>query len=264
MGIRTYDTLYSSYVVLIMNYAAGVCGFADFTEPQTLQNRIMRYFLGVHKFAPIPAISIEMDWMCTRFMRWIEMIRFRNRLASMEADRLPRMIYKWDSALDTDAWARSVVHVLQYVNLLEEVEDVYELKHVDLDVLNSRLRKINCEKWWLGALDMPKLRTFKEIYDEQDHRGIVYSNMTRRQRSLVTKFKIGILPLGLETGRFTDVPLENRLRCICEDGLLDDEYHFLLYCEGLKDIHSKHFAAHTYLEDVEDPTDKDKKCMTNS
>ena len=68
------------------------------------------------------------------------------------------------------------------------------------------------------------------------------------------------LPLGLETGRFTDEPLENRLCCICEDQLLDDEYHFLLYCEGLKDIRMKYFAAHTYLEDVEDPTDKDELC----
>ena len=41
MGIRTYDTLYTSYVVPIMNYAAGVWGFAEFPEPQTLQNRIM-------------------------------------------------------------------------------------------------------------------------------------------------------------------------------------------------------------------------------
>ena len=87
----------------------------------------MRYFLGVHKFAPLPAISIEMDWMCTQFMRWVEMVHYRNRLASMEQDRLPRFIYEWDSALNTDAWANSVVHVLQYANMLEEEENVYEL-----------------------------------------------------------------------------------------------------------------------------------------
>ena len=107
---------------------------------------------------------------------------------------------------------------------------------------------------------MTKLRTFKEIFDEQDHRGIVYSYLKRRQRSVVTKFKIGILPLGLKVGRFTDISLENRLCCIREDELLNDEYHFMLYCEGLKDIRSKHFAKHTYLEDVDDPTDKNEIC----
>ena len=61
-------------------------------------------------------------------------------------------------------------------------------------------------------------------------------------------------------GRFSDTPIENRLCCICEDGLLEDEYHFFLYCEGLKDIRSKHFEGTTYLEDVDDPTDKVELC----
>ena len=76
----------------------------------------------------------------------------------------------------------------------------------------------------------------------------------------MVKFKVGILQLGLEVGRFTDVPLENRLYCIFEDALRDEEYHFILYCEGLKDIRSKYFASHNFLEDVEDPTDKVEIC----
>ena len=109
-------------------------------------------------------------------------------------------------------------------------------------------------------MDMPKLRTFQEIYDEHDHMGIVYANLSRRQRSLVVEFKVGMLPLGIEVGRFTDTPIENRLCCICEDALLEDEYHFFLYCEGLKDIRSKHFEGTTYLEDVSNPTVKVELC----
>ena len=106
------------------------------------------------------------------------MVRLRNRLASMEADRLPRIIYERDMALGTDAWAKSVLHILQYADMIADEDETHVLKHVDLDAMSSRLMKINREKWWLGAMDMPKLRTFKEIYDEHDHRGIVYSNLT--------------------------------------------------------------------------------------
>ena len=38
MGIRTYETLYNSFVVPIMNYGAGVWGFEEFNDPQVLQN----------------------------------------------------------------------------------------------------------------------------------------------------------------------------------------------------------------------------------
>ena len=50
--------------------------------------------------------------------------------------------------------------------------------------------------------------------------------------------------------------MEYRTCKICEDQLLDDEYHFLLYCEGLKDIRSKFFEVYNWFDDVEDPTDK--------
>ena len=37
MGINSYETLYSTYIVPIMNYAARVWGFAEYDKPQTLQ-----------------------------------------------------------------------------------------------------------------------------------------------------------------------------------------------------------------------------------
>ena len=115
-------------------------------------------------------------------------------------------------------------------------------------------------------MTLTKLRPFKEIFDEGDHRGLVYANLSRRQRSLIIKFKIGILPLAIETGRFTNIPLEKRTCLNCADGLLEDEYHFLLYCEAYKDISSRLFREYTFIHDVEDLTDRVElvKLMLNS
>ena len=63
LGIHTYETLYESYIDPILNYASGVWGFSDFTPPKVLHNRIMRFYLGVHKFAPVTATKLEMDWL---------------------------------------------------------------------------------------------------------------------------------------------------------------------------------------------------------
>ncbi len=253
MGIKTYETLCTSYVTPILNYGAGVWGFQELNDPQVLQNRMIRYFLGVHKFAPVPAMHMEMDWLDVRFQRWIEMVRLRNRIVNMEDHRLPLMIHNWDVSLKRDAWAKQVNHILQYANMLEGTN---HLSHIDLDVLTVRLKRLNREKWKRSASQLPKLRTFLELFDESDYKGLMYTNLTRQQRSLVAKLKIGIMPLALETGRFTDVPLEYRTCKICEDQLLEDEYHFLLYCEGLKDIRSKFFEDYDWFQDVEDPTDK--------
>ncbi len=101
-------------------------GFGDFNCPQVLQNRIIRYYMGVHKFAPVPALHIEMDWLNMRSTRWLEMVRYPNRIASMNQDRLPRIIYDWDRSLKTDSWASSVDFILQYVNMLDDNAEEYK------------------------------------------------------------------------------------------------------------------------------------------
>ena len=63
MGIKTYETLYQSYVDPIMNYVFGVWGFRHYDAPRCLQNRILRFFWGVNKFAPAVATKLEKNWM---------------------------------------------------------------------------------------------------------------------------------------------------------------------------------------------------------
>ena len=40
-----------------------------------------------------------------------------------------------------------------------------------------------------------------------------------------------------------------------DDKVLEDEFHFLLYCEGLKDVRTEFFEDYNWLDDLEDPTD---------
>ena len=124
------------------------------------------------------------------------MVRLRNRIVNMDEHRLLLIIHNWDVSLQRDAWTKQKDHILQYANMLEGIT---HLSHRDLDVLSARLKHLNREKWKNSTCALSKLRTFFDLYDEWDHRGLVYANLTRRQRSMVTTLKIGILPLAVET-----------------------------------------------------------------
>ena len=71
----------------------------------------MRFFLGVHKFAPNAAVKIEMDWLETREKRWLNMIRYFNRLNSMESHRLPKIVYNWEQSLNSNTWSSDIKFV---------------------------------------------------------------------------------------------------------------------------------------------------------
>ncbi len=98
----------------------------------------------------------------------------------------------------------------------------------DLDVAEARLKRINRDKWWLEAHSKPKLRTFIRVHDLSQTQVIVKKNLSRSQRSLITKLKCGVMPLALETGRFNDTDEEDRVCVICNTNAVESEIHFYL------------------------------------
>ena len=44
------------------------------------------------------------------------------------------------------------------------------------------------------------------------------------------KFRLGILPLHIETGRYTNTPIDQRICKICDFGEIENEYHFIMTC----------------------------------
>ena len=52
VGFKTYSQLYYSCVVPVLDYCSGVWSFKSFDKIDMIQNRAIRYFMGVHRFTP--------------------------------------------------------------------------------------------------------------------------------------------------------------------------------------------------------------------
>ena len=62
VGYSTYTTMYNSGVASILDYCAGIWGAGVHTKIDSVQNHTIRFFLGVHNFAPNAAIQGDMGW----------------------------------------------------------------------------------------------------------------------------------------------------------------------------------------------------------
>ena len=52
------------------------------------------------------------------------------------------------------------------------------------------------------------------------------------ERCAVAQFWSGTLPLEIEIGRYSYVKLEEQICKVCEGGVVEDEFHFILHCEA--------------------------------
>ena len=76
------------------------------------------------------------------------------------------------------------------------------------------------------------LEVFKNIFQTEFY---VENIMTRSHRSALAKFRCGVAPIRLETGRYEKLPVNERFCPFCLD-CIEDECHVILECPVYYDM----------------------------
>ena len=112
-SFKTFEKLYVAGVVPILDYASAVWGYKDFKSIDDLQNRAMRFYLGVHKFAPILGLEGETGWLPSKLRRYKAILSFWNRMIDMSNDRVTKIIFNWDYNLQRNNWSSDIQHIFE-------------------------------------------------------------------------------------------------------------------------------------------------------
>ena len=104
------------------------------------------------------------------------------------------------------------------------------LPPVNIDSCKSLLFSKQKETWLTTVRAKPKLRfyaSFKSMFKVEKY---VQISLSSFERSVLAQIRYGILKLHVETGRFNNTKLEDRLCQICQQNEIEDEIHFLFDC----------------------------------
>ncbi len=227
VGFKTFSKLYDSGVVPVLEYCAGVWGNNNLECCDKIQQRALRYYLGVHQKTPILALEGDTGWKKCQNRRLILMCKLWNRIVCMEESRLTRKIFDHEYKLCSNNWCEEIKL------LLTKYGQQYAFNHktkCDIDRIENGLENLYKEEWKNSILLKPKLRTyilFKDNYDTEDY---VKYCLPRLQRSLLAQIRCGVLPLHIEIGRFRGLKPEERLCILCIMRKIEDEFHFVCEC----------------------------------
>ncbi len=86
-------------------------GYCNLSKIDTVQNRALRLFLGVHKFAPNLLINADMGWIPSKIRRHTEILRMWNRLVKMEDNRLTKKVFFWDKTFSQFSWCSDIHNI---------------------------------------------------------------------------------------------------------------------------------------------------------
>ncbi|XP_053380371.1 uncharacterized protein LOC128548876 [Mercenaria mercenaria] len=91
----TFTKLYDSMVWPVLNYSAAIWVDNEFSCVKAVQNRAMRYFLGVGKYTTNTAINGEMGWIPAKVKQWGTVTRQFCRFKNMTHNRVNKKIFLW-------------------------------------------------------------------------------------------------------------------------------------------------------------------------
>ena len=264
LGYKTFTKMYDMMVCPILDYCACIWGFRDFDCVNKIQNRAIRYYLGVHKFAPNVGIIGEMGWVTRDICRKVDMIKFWNRMIQTDDNRLVKRVFNWDRRLCKKNWSSEICNICNELNLSLNFENT---AHINPKLVKQMLFTNFQNIWKRNVCVIPKLRfyaMFKSVYETEDY---VIHTSNRCIRSVLAQTRLGILPLSIETGRYLDIPIEYRFCLYCDDDCVESEIHFLLFCKKYNNLRFKLYDSVRQfypLFDFQEPEEQVKILMSQS
>ena len=101
-------------------------------------------------------------------------------------------------------------------------------------------------KWQhdLFSNENSKLRTYRLFKSDYCTEKYLCINFNGKYRSALAKFRAGVAPIRIETGRYERLDISERVCFICKGNninVLEDEKHVLIHCPGYADIRNNIF-----------------------
>ncbi len=159
----------------------------------------------------------------------MEIIRQYNRFINMDQSRLNRTVFMYDKLARGHNWNKKVKKILTDCDMLRYWN---ENQPVPLDLFKTKIYNQFEIDWEHHCSTKPKLRTYITFKHDIKVASHISCNMAKYERSLISQLRLGILPLRIETGRFSNLKVEDRTCLICNSNSVENESHFLFECES--------------------------------
>ena len=153
----------------------------------------------------------------------------------MNKQRLPLKVLKY-MRNNNLGWVKRVKSIFLELDLDITSNDI---SHIPLQTVKEHLVKKDTHQWKLSVASKPKLRTYALLKIHLKTELYVSLLIPKCKRSNFCQFRSGILPLAIETGRYRNVPADERLCEICNLNLVEDEIHFLCFCPRYQELRTE-------------------------
>jgi hypothetical protein len=240
MPFIPYFKLINTCLSPVLLYGSEVWGSKPYDVIEAINVKACKQFMMVSSKTTNAAVLGD----CGRYPLFISivmrLISYWLRILQMSSDRYPYKCFQMLHYLDTTGhsnWASGVKNVLFKFGfgIVWISQDVGSVNNF-LQQLSERLHDISSQEWFTKACSLSKLRTYVEFKSLLCPEQYLLEVTIPCHRRALSRLRCSNHSLIIESGRYHNIDVDDRICQLCDTDEIEDEYHFVLVCPLFIDI----------------------------
>ena len=123
----------------------------------------------------------------------------------------------------------TLIKIIRSLTIVDLDLNIHNFTHFPVSVVMDKMTQKEQAKWRNAIASKLKIRTFvkfKLVYRTELY---VSSLLSKSIRSLLGQFRCGVLPLATETGRYRQIPSNERYCTFCDGNAKEDKANFFKF-----------------------------------
>ena len=258
MTLKLFDTLVSP----ILTYGSPVWGptlvkesskdfkkICDSAISEKINVKLCKYILGSGKYSVNDAVRGELGRYPVMIKVLSNGLKFFQRLQNLPDSTQVKSSHQ-DVILQPHFFNKT-----SWLHKLDHCIRRFSCTFNDSATKLQSMMELNYKQAWLNTIhnggELRSYAVFKRDFFLEKY--LLHESLVNRKN--LTRLRISSHKLSVETGRFNKTPLENRLCAMCDKGLVEDEFHFMISCtayEKPRDHLFKYLSGFTDIQNFPD------------
>jgi len=254
--------LVDKLIIPILLYGSEIWGYEDPEQLQIALNHILRKILKLHKTTPKCMINGESGLKEIREYIDNRMINFWCNLATGDENKISSILYKWTKSLHEKDIENPLVvprnikkfpWIKKVKTILNSLDMTYYYNNITKD--HKNMLKNNAK---VSLENMYAIRWSNSVFDNGACINYRAMTLVKKSQNYITKlpkkyiyalckFKCVNHYMPIVTGRYANIPYEERICTICQTNDIGDEFHYLFVCEKFAIERSRHIKRYYYM-----------------
>ncbi len=254
--IRNHITAYSALVEPILLYGCEIWGVEALENKsnqkflsgqhhilgaEKLEIKLYKFLLGVPNGTSNIGVRSEIAYTPMRIRVVSQILKFYYRMKLGSVNTLLDQTFINVSNIGINPFSKILALLADCKIPLPNPKQPHEIKQRVKKVV-PHAETIMMENWDIGITKNRKLETYDKIKESHDREGYLDFVNDRNLRKYLSLLRLSCHSLAIETGRYKNIPREERLCIFCQLDEIEDEQHFI-FCPLYEQLRIELFTS---------------------